>query len=137
DELFLNELWSDCWRPPDRVPVWQWAEQHIEAIPYSPMPGRFHIDNSPQIRDVMQEIVNPRTRLVSIIASVQSGKTTAPEITLNYIIANLPGPTLWLGASARATRPREPDTLVWRSAAQQRRAGAASRVAKYRQETGI
>ncbi len=96
DELFLNELWSDCWRPPDRVPVWQWAEQHIEAIPYSPMPGRFHIDNSPQIRDVMQEIVNPRTRLVSIIASVQSGKTTAPEITLNYIIANVPGPTLWL-----------------------------------------
>lgn len=60
------------------------------------MPGRFRIENSPMIRDVMEAIADPRVRLVSIIASVQSSKTTAPEITLCYIIANQPGPTLWL-----------------------------------------
>ena len=35
-------------------------------------------------------------RLVSIIAAVQSSKTTTPEVALCYIIANLPGPALWL-----------------------------------------
>ena len=44
----------------------------------------------------MEAIVDPKVRLVSIIASVQSAKTTAPELALCYIIANLPGPALWL-----------------------------------------
>lgn len=41
-------------------------------------------------------IVAPKIKLVSIIAIVQSSKTTSPELTLCYIIANLPGPCLWL-----------------------------------------
>jgi hypothetical protein len=40
----------------------------------------------------MEAIVDPKIRLVSIIAAVQSSKTTSPELTLCYIIANLPGP---------------------------------------------
>jgi len=95
-EAQLDSIWREAWRPPDRQPVWQWAEAHIASIPYSPMPGRFRVENSPQIRDVLEAIVDPKVRLVSIIASVQSSKTTAPEVALCYIIANLPGPTLWL-----------------------------------------
>ena len=60
------------------------------------MPGPFRSDNSPWIREVMEAIVDPKIRLVSIIAAVQSSKTTSPELTLCYIIANLPGPCLWL-----------------------------------------
>ncbi len=60
------------------------------------MPGRFRSENSPHIREVMETIVEPRVKIVSIIAAVQSSKTTVPELTLCYIIANLPGPTLWL-----------------------------------------
>lgn len=48
------------------------------------------------MRDVMAAIVNPRIRTVSIVASIQSSKTLAPELTLAYIIANMPGPALWL-----------------------------------------
>ncbi len=96
DSDFLNEVWREAWRPPDRSPVWQWAERNIEGIPYSPMPGRFNVEHSPMLREVMQEIVNPRSRVVRIIAAVQSSKTTAIEVALCYIIANMPGPTLWL-----------------------------------------
>jgi phage terminase large subunit GpA-like protein len=60
------------------------------------MPGRFRSDNSPWVREVMEAVVDPRVKLVSILASVQSSKTTVPELTLCYIVANLPGPTLWL-----------------------------------------
>jgi phage terminase large subunit GpA-like protein len=92
----LTQIWREAWRPPDRQPAWQWAEAHIRSIPYSPMPGRFRVENSPQIREVLDAVVDPKVRLVSILAAVQSSKTTAPEISLCYIIANLPGPTLWL-----------------------------------------
>lgn len=96
DSDYLENLWREGFTPPDRQPVWKWAEEHIESIPYSPIPGRFKITNSPMLAEVMQEMVNPRTRLISIIASVQSSKSTAIEVALCYIIANLPGPTLWL-----------------------------------------
>jgi phage terminase large subunit GpA-like protein len=92
----VASMFAEAVRPPDRRPPWQWAEENIAAIPYSPVPGRFRSDNSPWVREVMEAIVDPRVKLVSIIASVQSSKTTVPELTLCYIIKNLPGPCLWL-----------------------------------------
>ena len=92
----LGEILKNAWTPADRREPWRWCEEHIKSIPYSPMPGPFRSDNSPWIREVMEAIVDPKIRLVSIIAAVQSSKTTSPELTLCYIIANLPGPCLWL-----------------------------------------
>ena len=39
--------------------------------------------------------VDPKVRLVFIIAAIQSGKTSVGELGLCHIIANHPGPTLW------------------------------------------
>lgn len=44
----------------------------------------------------MEALVDPKIRVVSIIASIQSGKTSVGEFGLAHIIANHPGPTLWL-----------------------------------------
>lgn len=92
----LQQIWREAWRPPDRRPPWAWAEQHIGSIPYSPIPGRFRSDNSPQIREPLEALIDPRVRLVFIIAAIQSGKTSVGELGLCHIIANFPGPTLWL-----------------------------------------
>ncbi len=92
----LRDILKDAWTPADRREPWRWCEDHIKNIPYSPLPGAFRSENSPWIREVMEAIVDPKIRLVSIIAAVQSSKTTSPELTLCYIIANLPGPCLWL-----------------------------------------
>ena len=92
----LEAIWREAWKPPDRRPPWAWAEEHIHAIPYSPVPGRFRADNSPWIKEPLEALVDPRVRIVSIMASIQSSKTTVGEIGLCYIIVNLPGPTLWL-----------------------------------------
>lgn len=92
----LSSILRDAWTPADRREPWCWCEEHIKSIPYSPLPGPFRSENSPWIREVMEAIVDPKIRLVSIIAAVQSSKTTSPELTLCYIIANLPGPCLWL-----------------------------------------
>ena len=92
----LSSILRDAWTPADRREPWRWCEDHIKSIPYSPLPGPFRSENSPWIREVMEAIVDPKIRLVSIIAAVQSSKTTSPELTLCYIIANLPEPCLWL-----------------------------------------
>lgn len=92
----LSSILRDAWTPADRREPWRWCEDHIKSIPYSPLPGPFRSENSPWIRKVIEAIVDTKIRLVSIIAAVQSSKTTSPELTLCYIIANLPGPCLWL-----------------------------------------
>ena len=92
----IQRVFSDAWRPPDRRPPWQWAEEHIETIPYSPLPGRFRSENSPWLREVMGAMIDPKVKQVCIVAAVQASKTTAAELTLCYIVSNLPGPTLWL-----------------------------------------
>ncbi len=92
----LESIWRRAWRPPDRRSPWAWAEEHIEGISYSPVPGRFRSEHSPWIREPLETLVDPRVRILSIIAPIQSGKTSIGEIGLSYIIANMPGPTLWL-----------------------------------------
>jgi phage terminase large subunit GpA-like protein len=48
------------------------------------------------MREPMEALVDPRIRIVSVIAAIQSGKTSVGELGLAHIIANNPGPTLWL-----------------------------------------
>lgn len=83
-------------RPPEKLAPADWCEKHVEEIPYSPIPGPFRAVNSPMVRDVMDAILNPRIRSVCVSACIQSGKTLAPELALAYIIANQPGPAMWL-----------------------------------------
>ncbi|PTY03330.1 hypothetical protein DB346_05470 [Verrucomicrobia bacterium LW23] len=92
----LDAIVRDAWQPPDRRPVEQWAEEHITAIPYSPNPGPFRVGNSPHLREVFAAMIDPRKRIVSIVAPVQSSKSLGLEIVASYIVANQPGPMLWL-----------------------------------------
>ncbi len=84
---------------PDRRPIWSWAEEHVAAIPYSPHPGAFRIANTPWLREPLEAIADPHVRTVCIQAAVQTGKTLAGELALCHLVANAPGPTLWLSVT--------------------------------------
>ncbi len=92
----LTTLLAPNWRLPERIPPWKWCEKNVKNIPYSPIPGHFKSANSPWVREVMEAMADPDIRLVSIVAPVQSSKTISAELCLCYIIANFPGPCLWL-----------------------------------------
>lgn len=85
-------------KPREKLSAVEWAEKYVANIPYSPIPGRFLAANSPQTRDVINEIVSPLTQTVVIQAAVQSGKTLGAELALAWIIANDPGPCIWFSA---------------------------------------
>lgn len=84
----LEPIWREAWRPPDRRLPWAWAEEHVHAIPYSPVTGRFRADKSPWLKEPLEALVDPKVRIVSILASIQSSKTNIGEVGLCYIIAN-------------------------------------------------
>lgn len=92
----LTTLFAPNWRLPERIPPWKWCEENVKNIPYSPIPGHFKSANSPWVREAMEAMADPDIRLVSIVAPVQSSKTISAELCLCYIIANFPGPCLWL-----------------------------------------
>lgn len=92
----LTTLLAPNWRLPERIPPWKWCEENVKNIPYSPIPGHFKSANSPWVREVMEAMADPDIRIVSIVAPVQSSKTIGAELCLCYIVANFPGPCLWL-----------------------------------------
>lgn len=92
----LTTLLAPNWGLPERIPPWKWCEKNVKNIPYSPIPGHFKSANSPWVREVMEAMADPDIRLVSIVAPVQSSKTISAELCLCYIVANFPGPCLWL-----------------------------------------
>jgi hypothetical protein len=96
DKEVLEHLWRDSWHPPDRRPPWQWCEEHVETIPHSPKSGRFRSSESPWLREPLEEIANPRTVLISILAAIQSGKTLFAELGIAWKFVNSPCPMLVL-----------------------------------------
>lgn len=92
----LTTLLAPNWRLPERIPPWKWCEENVKNIPYSPIPRHFKSANSPWVREVMEAMADPDIRIVSIVAPVQSSKTIGAELCLCYIVANFPGPCLWL-----------------------------------------
>jgi len=96
DEESLEFIWSDSWHPPDRRAPWLWCEEHVETIPHSPKSGRFRSSESPWLRQPLEEIANPRTNLISIIAAIQSGKTLFAELGIAWKFVNSPCPMLIL-----------------------------------------
>ena len=107
----LDSIWRDVWRPPDRRPPWAWAEEHIPSIPYSPVPGRFRSDHSPWLREPLEALTDPAVRVISILAAIQCGKTSVGELGMSYIIANLPGPALWLDQTDEDARDQAESRL--------------------------
>lgn len=96
DEKRLDAIWRSSWRLADRRPPHEWLEDNVLGIPYSPVPGRFRADHSPWIKEPLAEFANDRTSLISIIAAIQSGKTTVIELGACWAIHNAPAPMLWL-----------------------------------------
>lgn len=77
--------------------VVEWVRRHVKSIPYSPR--EFNLAASPILRALLEELDDERNRYVVIVASVQSGKTVAPELFLSYLIDKKPGPALWLNTT--------------------------------------
>ena len=86
-------------RPSDSGDIVDWLEENVHAIPDSPMPGPFRSERTPWIAEALRIAADPETRLLTILASIQSGKSLFARLFTCHIIANAPGPTMVLQAT--------------------------------------
>lgn len=66
----------------------------------SPMPGRWRSDNSPWVKELMEEHGNNRVRTITVQCSAQSSKTQTVLVCACHAISEDPGPAMWVMAAA-------------------------------------
>ena len=86
-------------RPSDSGDVVEWLESNVLAIPDSPMPGPFRSERTPWIAEALRIAADPETKMLTILASIQSGKSLFARLLTCHIVANNPGPTMLLQAT--------------------------------------
>ena len=95
----LLRIGRDVLRPSDSGDVVEWLESNVLAIPDSPMPGPFRSDRTPWVAEALRIAADPETKLLTVLASIQSGKSLFARLLTCHIIANAPGPTMVLQAT--------------------------------------
>ena len=92
----LLSLGRSMLAPSDSGDVVEWCQDNILSIPDSPMPGPFRAERTPWIEEALRICVDPEVRLVTVLASIQSGKTLLGRLLSCHIAGRAPGPTLIL-----------------------------------------
>jgi len=92
----LLRLGRSMLAPSDSGDVVEWCQDNILSIPDSPMPGPFRAERTPWIGEALRICVDPEVRLVTVLASIQSGKTLLARLLSCHIAGRAPGPTLIL-----------------------------------------
>jgi hypothetical protein len=82
--------------PPDSRPIYEWARDAV-SLPLGgyAIPGRFDVSRSRHLVDVLDAVRSPRIRTVNILKATQSGGTLAADVSVAWLLANDPGPSMW------------------------------------------
>lgn len=94
DKPDASEGLFDFFRAADTRPIWQWAEDHI-TLPHSARRSFFSSDTAPYIKAPLEALQSPSVRECTVVAAVQSSKSTIAEVYANWIISEDPGPVMW------------------------------------------
>ena len=86
---FISSL-ARCLKPRERITVSEWAEQNMILPESSAISGKFSCDNVPYQKEIMNAIIDPEVRDVTVMSSAQVGKTTIILILMGYYIEHEP-----------------------------------------------
>ena len=81
---------------PDVRRVHEWAADNL-ILPMGgyAIPGRFDVNRSRHLIDILDAVQSRTIRQVNILKAVQSGGTLAADVSVAWLLANNPGPTMW------------------------------------------
>lgn len=77
-------------KPKKRIKVSEWAEQHMVLPTSSAISGKFSCDAVPYQREIMDAIIEPEVRSVTVMSSAQIGKTTIILCLIGYYTEHEP-----------------------------------------------
>jgi phage terminase large subunit GpA-like protein len=88
--------WRSGWLKPWTRSIWEWAQEYVSLPDNYAVPGKFSIASSRWMIPILDAIQSMRTKQVTWQAPTQGGKTLICDITIPYLIANDPGPIMWV-----------------------------------------
>lgn len=100
-------------KPPPKLTISEWADRFRQMSPEaSAGTGRWHTDNAPYQREIMDAIGNPHVRMVVFKSSSQVGKTEVLLNVLGYYIDYNPAPILALQPTVEMGQTFSKDRLA-------------------------
>lgn len=89
-------------KPPEDLTVSQWAEKHLTLSPkITQFSGRFSYDRTPYLREIVDNINDPKVDLVTFAKAAQVGGTQGLlSVGIAYAIDQDPGPAMIVFPSA-------------------------------------
>jgi phage terminase large subunit GpA-like protein len=83
--------------PPPRLKVSDWADAHRVLSPESSAsPGMWRTSTTPYLREIMDAFGDSHTEVIAFMKSAQVGATEALINAMLYVMANDPGPSMYI-----------------------------------------
>jgi hypothetical protein len=79
--------------------VVQWCEENIIEVPDSPIRGRLNLSRTPWVAEALRIAADSETKVLSIIACTQSGKSLFARLLTCWAIVNSPAHMMLLQAN--------------------------------------
>ena len=79
--------------------VVQWLEDNVNDIPDSPIRGKLNLSRTPWVAEALRIATDPETKLLTMLASTQSGKSLFARLYSIWQIINAPAPFMILQAN--------------------------------------
>jgi len=79
--------------------VVQWLEANVNDVPDSPIRGKLNLSRTPWIAEALRIATDPETKVLTILASTQSGKSLFARLYSIWQIINAPAPFMILQAN--------------------------------------
>ena len=77
-------------RPSYSGDIVDWCEQNVTEVPDSPIRGRLNLSRTPWVAEALRIASDPETKVLSIIACTQSGKSLFARLFTCWAIVNSP-----------------------------------------------
>ena len=87
--------WSTAWRPPERRPIYLFANEHMSFGSESPYQGRFRVENSPFAQAPFDWLRDDEIDIIDLHGPAQTVKTTLGLLFAVDCICNNPGAFTW------------------------------------------
>lgn len=92
----VEETFRSAFAPPDRKPVWEWAQENVKVDPTSPFQGLWRSEISPWVREFMDCFQDIEVEQLTIMCSAQSAKTQSLICVLAWCLSQEPAPSMWV-----------------------------------------
>lgn len=85
---------ADAWRPREIVAPSEWCQKHLRLDPQVEATERFDLTGRPWWKDILDTLIDPEVRYMSVAAATQVGKTLLLVAMIIWCAVNAPAPAM-------------------------------------------